>query len=308
MSLSRATFPDGRPVSLEGEPPYAAAALEPLFEVPFLLPCEDRAVLGAGAPANAYLEAARTAWEEWPEWMDFLDPESPAYPLKRAARDLYLHWWRPWLSGRRVLDVGCGIGRFVLPLLDRGATVWGVDGDLHSLQRCAWRAAGRPGRLDLHWSAIHRLPPVFDLDVVIACEVLCYVPDTKPVLHEIVERLRPGGALLVSLEARYGWASSADAAPTALSPIVGTERVVDIPGDRWVRTYDRAELRAELEDAGLQVERLVATHYVPEGPLEQSAPEDMDLAQLLEVEQACRAHPVWGPLNRVWTAVAIKPR
>jgi 2-polyprenyl-3-methyl-5-hydroxy-6-metoxy-1,4-benzoquinol methylase len=281
--------------------------LEPLVEVPFQMPCEDPWVLGEGTPAHAYLEAAHTAWEEWPEWMDFLDPESPAYHLKRAARDLYLHWWSPWLDRQRVLDIGCGIGRFALPLLDRGATVWGVDADLHSLQRCAWRAPGRPGRLDLHWSSVHKLPPLRDLDVVIACEVLCYVPDTAPVLHAIVERLRAGGVLLVSVEARYGWASSADAAPTTLANLIGKRRVVDLPGDRWVRTYDRAELATMLEDIGLRVERLVATHYVPEGPLEQSAPADMGLAELLEVEEACRTHPVWGPLNRVWTAVAVKP-
>jgi len=308
MSLSRATFPDGRPIRLEGGPPYSGSVLGPLVDIPFLLPCDDQWVLGEGTSAHAYLDAARAAWEQWPRWMDFLDPDSPAYLLKQAARDLYLHWWSPWIDGERVLDVGCGIGRFVLPLLDRGATVWGVDADLDSLQRCAWRAPGRPGRLDLHWSSVHVLPDLHDLDVVIACEILCYVPNVGPVLDAIVQRLRPGGALLVSVEGRYGWAASADAVPTPLSPMLGEERVVDVPGDRWVRTYDPSDLQAELEAAGLRVERLVGTHYVPEGPLEQSAPEEMNLAELLEVEKACRTHPVWGPLNRIWTAVAIKPR
>ena len=32
------------------------------------------------------------------------------------------------------------------------------------------------------------------------------------------------------------------------------------------------------------------------------------LEALLDVEEACRAHPVWRPLNRIWTAVAVKPR
>ena len=70
------------------------------------------------------------------------------------------------------LDVNVKLPKPTLPRVVGAASamVWGVDGDLHSLQRCAWRASGRPGRLDLHWSSVHRLPPLRDLDVVIACE------------------------------------------------------------------------------------------------------------------------------------------
>lgn len=306
LSLSRATLPDGTAIALPGAAPYPCDMLWPLVNQAFDLPCDDPWLARSGSPAHTYLDAARDSWQAWPDWMDSEDPHSPAFSVKRASRDLYLHHWKPWLRGGRVLDLGCGIGRLTLPLLDRGATVWGVDGDLQSLRHLAWRAAGRSGWLDLHWSSVKVLPEVSDLDAVIASEVLCYVPHVEDVLADVVERLRPGGALLVSMEARWGWAVAQDAAPAPLAQLLGEGAVIHLPDDRWVRTYDEASLRALLESAGLRVERVVPTHYAPEGPLERSAPPDLDLKGLLEVEDACRAHPVWGPLNRVWTAAAVK--
>lgn len=305
MSLSRATRPDGTPVGLEGGPPYPGNALLALRGVPFDLPCDDPFVRGAGDAAHAYLDGARAAWSESPEWMDFLDEASPIRDLKRAARDIYLHWWEPWLGeGGRALDVGCGIGRFTTALLDRAYTVHGVDADIESLRRCAWHAAGRAGRLDLHWAGVHHLPDIEPVDLVVAAEVLCYVPDVDAALAGIVRRMKPGAALLLSMEARWGWAAAPDAPRDALDEALQGSGVLDLPGDRWVRTWTREELHALLERAGLTVERIVATHYVTDGPLEDVMPTSATLEELLAAEARCRTHPVWRPLNRIWTAAA----
>ncbi len=308
MSLAHATRPDGAAISIEGGAPFPTDALLPLVDVPFSLPCDDPWVGGDGDDAHAYVDAARVAWDEYPEWMDFLALDSPANAVKRASRDIYLHWWgQRFTKARRALDVGCGIGRFVHPLLDRGASVWGVDPDLESLQRCAWRAPGRPGKLDLTWASAHRLPDVGDLDAIIACEVLCYIPDFTAVLAELAGRLRSGGALLLGWEGAWGWPLSPDASPASAEQLLGRTRVIDIAEDRWLRTIEESELRVLLEGAGLRVERIVPTHYVPDGPFERAAPEDLYLEELLALEADLRAHPIYGPLNRIWTAVAVKP-
>lgn len=305
MSLSRATRPDGTPIGLEGAPPYSGDALLALLGVHFDLPADDEFVRHAGGAEHAYVDGARAAWAESPEWMDFLDEDSPIWDLKRAERDLYLHWWEPWIgAGGRALDVGCGIGRFTTLLLDRGYTVHGVDADIESLRRCAWHSAGRNGRLDLHWSSVHRLPDIEPVDLVVAAEVLCYVPDLERALEAIVARMKPGAALLIAMEARWGWATAPDAPRGALEEALSGTGVLDIPGDRFVRTTTREELQGLLEGAGLQVERLVATHYITDGPLEPVMPEAASLDELLEAERRCRTHPVWAPLNRIWTAVA----
>lgn len=306
MSLHLAKDADGNTL---GRPPGPIPCVDliPLVEVEFDLPCEDPWLVEAGTSGHAYLEAARRGWDDHPDWMDFLDMHSPVYDLKRAERDLYLHEWKPWLGAKRVLDVGCGIGRMTHPFLDRGATVVGVDGDIGSLRRCAWHAAGRGGALDLHWSSARRLPEEGDFDVVVSCEVLCYVPEAAEVLAQIARRLRPGGALLLSWEAPWGWATAEDAPSGALDHALRGAGVIDLPGDRWVRTVDRAELAGLLEGAGLEVRAIQPTHYGPDGPLERCLDLDLDLERLLAVERACRNHPVWAPLHRIWTATAVRP-
>ncbi|MCO4745711.1 MAG: class I SAM-dependent methyltransferase [Proteobacteria bacterium] len=307
MTLARATFLDGTPVDLPGSGPYSSEALEVLFKRRFLLPAQDRFVLGEGDDAHAYLDAAKSAWASEAEWMDFLDLDSPAYDLKTAERDLYMWHWTPFLEGvETVLDVGCGIGRFTAEFLDRGATVWGVDADLESLIRCAWHSARRAGKLDLSWAGVHTLPDV-QVDAVVACEVLCYVPDLDAAMQEIAARLKPGGVLLMSMEARYGWATAEDAAPGQLAAALADEDVLEpMPGRPWVRLHGHEDMTNLLERNGFDVAHLQATHYVTDGPLERVAPDELTFEALRDADAAARNHPVWAPLNRIWTAVGRK--
>ncbi|MCB9665028.1 MAG: methyltransferase domain-containing protein [Alphaproteobacteria bacterium] len=273
----------------------------------FHLDADDPFVAGEGDAEHAYLDGAREAWVKEELYMDWLHQRSPVRQLKLRERDLYLHHWDPWLhDGARVLDVGCGIGRFALPLLDRGATVHGVDADLASLRRLAWRAVGRPGSLDLHWSGVHVLPEV-EVDLVVACEVLCYAPDLERALAGAVARLRPGGVLLLALEGRWGWACAPDVPAGALGQALVGDGELDLPGDRYVRTLEGPEVEALVADAGLELELLTPTHYVLDGPLEAVAGDVPPLDVLLDVEEACRVHPVWAPLNRIWTVAARRP-
>ena len=308
MSLSRATLSDGTPLSLPGEPPFAAEDLRPYMNEPLLLPCEDPWIEGEpDEEAHAYLQGAADAWESDPDWMDVLDLESPAYDVKIAERDLYLHAWGAHLSAARVLDVGCGVGRMMMPFLDAGASVIGVDADLQSLQHAAWHAAGRAGRVDLHWSSVHHLPDERDFDVVLAVEVLCYVPDVESALRAIVERLRPGGTLLLSMEARWGWATGQDAPPGSLDEALNGTGIVHLPGETWVRTWERDELVELLERVGLQVTEALAAFYVTDGPLERCLGPSASLQELIAIEERARKHPIWGPLNRVWMVQATRP-
>ena len=292
-------------MGLPGAPPYAGEDLRGLVMQPFDLPADDPWVQEGGTRAHLYLDGARQAWEENPEWMDFLDLGSPISELKRAERDLYLEAWTGHTEPETVLDVGCGIGRFTTAFLDRGATVWGVDADLDALRRCAWHAANRPGKLELHWSSVHRLPEVL-VDVVVCAEVLCYVPRAAEALEAMVARLRPGGALLIAVEARWGWAAAEDAPQGALDMALAGDGVIHVPGERWVRTYREEDLVQALEAAGLDVVRTTPMLYVADGPLERTMPESASLEELLAWEEACRVHPVWAPLNRIWSAVGVK--
>ena len=288
-------------------PPYACARLGAWAGLAFDLPAADPrlvALYKGGAeptPPLANLAGAFAAWERWPEHMDFLDPASPMHAQKKAERALYLHRWERHVPpGSRVLDLGGGIGRFTTWCLDRGCTVELVDPDLRSLRAAVRHASGRPGKLDVHWATGETLPELEPVDVVLAAEVLCYVEDVTRVLANVRRVLRPGGALLTSVEGRWGWGPAYDAAPGTLDALLG-DGAIHVPGDKWVRTYDEAAFRAAL--AGWTVEELVPTHYIPCGPFETAAG-PLSVAELVAWEERLRAHPMTAPWNRAWMAVA----
>ncbi len=251
--------------------------------------------------ASANLVGARTAWASVPEWMDFLSPESPAHQAKLLERELYLrHWAEHVPPGSVVLDVGGGVGRFATWCLDRGCAVHLVDPDPESVARAVAHAEGRAGRLFAHVAPVEALPDLPVADAVIAAELLCYVNDPTAALRAVRAHLRPGAPLLLSVEARYGWALAVDAPEGQLPALLG-DGVVHVPGDRFVRTFTAESLRELL--AGWTIERLVPSHYTLGGPLQQVAGE-LTREALFAREDELATHPVFAPLNRAWIVVA----
>jgi SAM-dependent methyltransferase len=292
---------------LPSGPPYACAELHAWAGLAFELPPGDPrlASIHRGGPAPTppldNLVGAVRAWREHPEWMEFLDPEAPNHLDKLTERSLYLARWAPYIApGARVLDLGGGVGRFTTWLLDHGCEVEIVDPDLRSLWRCLSAAVGRPGSLDVHWSTGELLPELEPVDVVVACEVLCYAEDPRRVVERLQAALRPGGVLLASVEARYGWAMGPDAPPDTLEAFL-EDGIVHVPGDRWIRTCTEQMFRSWL--APLEIRELIASHYALSGPFE-AASRPRDLEETLLLEARLREHPIAGPCNRAWMAVA----
>ncbi|MBM4391307.1 MAG: class I SAM-dependent methyltransferase [Deltaproteobacteria bacterium] len=247
------------------------------------------------------LQGAAEAWAECPEVMDFLVPTSPAHRLKLLERDLYLSRWASHVPpGARVLDAGGGIGRFATWCLDRGCTVDLVDPDPRSLEAARRHGAAHGERLRTHEAPAEALPDLAPVDVIIACELLCYVDDPARVLGHFRRLLRPGGVLLASVEAPYGWAMSVDAPAGFVDALFGAG-ILAVPGDRYVRTYDASRFRDLL--AEWVIDDLWYTHYVLSGPFE-GVSGDVDLPRLLELEARFRAHPVLAELGRAVAVVA----
>ena len=310
MSLKDATC-QFRPLpQLPEGPPYPAASLEEWAGVPFDLPPGDPRLLDlhhggeSSSPPMDNLEGMVAAWEDHPEWLDFIDPSAPNYREKMLERDLYLTHWRRWLpKSGRMMDLGGGVGRFATHLLDEGFDVELVDPDLRSLWRAMQHCAGRPGRLDLHWTTGERLPDVAPLDGVIAAEVLCYVEDPKATLDGIAKLLKPEGLLFGSVEARWGWASSLDVAAGTLKALL-ENGVVHVPHDRWIQTYTEESLRELLD--GWEILYLIPTHYIPSGPFEAAAGE-LSLMEIFDLEAQLRSRGQTTHQHRAWMFVARPP-
>lgn len=103
------------------------------------------------------------------------------------------------VTGRKILDAGCGAGPLTAALRERGAAVTGIDSSVAMLALARQRLGGDvPLELvDLR----DRLP--FDdetFDDVVAPLVLHYLQDWGPTLAEVRRVLKPGGRLIVSVE------------------------------------------------------------------------------------------------------------
>lgn len=308
LSLARALVGDTPP--LPAGPPYACTALADWLGVSFELPPGDPRLLeihdGGPAPTPPLdnLVGAVNYWHEHPDWMQFLDPRSPSHHDKMVERALYLDFWAEHLpaAGDRVLDLGGGVGRFMDWLLDRDCAVELVDPDLRSLWRAVTSAAGKPGALDVHWTTGERLPELAPLDCAIACEVLCYVEDPVRVLQNVARVLKPGAPLLFSVEARWGWAMGADVHEGSIADFFG-DGIVHVPGDRWVRTFEKDDIAELLEVAGYELIALQPSHYALSGPFEMAAGE-LSVDEALLLEDKLRSHVVSRGLNRAWMVVA----
>lgn len=326
MSLARASVPLAGAPPLPFGPPYAARELRGWDGVEFDLPPGDprlRALhRGGREPVEvlANLAGYVDGWAEYPDYIDTMDPTSPVHDKKMLERALTLHHWSalgglPQDAGA-VLDVGCGVGRFASWFLGRGHDVCLVDGDLRSLQRAVWHAVGGEGRLDAYWTTAEALPDApagfpDGFDVVVLAEILNYVERPAEVLAGVRRQLKPGGRVLFSLEARYGWAMSTDVVAGMGEAFFGGPAYRG--GDRHVTCYDGLGVRTLFEGWNL---RFVPTHWVLSGPFEAVVGTDLAhgagrdegraaLPELLAWEQRFAAHPVSAPLHRAWVGVAM---
>ena len=159
-------------------------------------------------------------WAELPE-----DPEPWAWERRRT---LLLNEAR---AGERVLDLGCGAGRFVAALRDAGADPVGVelaDGALERARRNVPGADFRPmtDAIPLEDSSV---------DLVWCSEVLEHVPDTAGLLSEVRRVLKTGGRLLATTPA-----------PRRLLALLRWDEHFD-PLGQHVRFYSRRSLTRTLE-------------------------------------------------------------
>jgi SAM-dependent methyltransferase len=125
-------------------------------------------------------------------WADApADPEPWEWERRRA---LLLGEARP---GERVLDLGCGAGRFVAALGEAGAEPVGVELAEAALERARANAPGA----DLRLVADDGSLPLehASVDLAWCSEVLEHVPDTAQLLLEVRRVLKPGGRLLVTV-------------------------------------------------------------------------------------------------------------
>jgi SAM-dependent methyltransferase len=154
----------------------------------------------------------------------FLDVERQRYALQPHILEC-LSWIR-W-RGKRVLEVGAGIGTDARQLIRAGALYTGINVDRGSAEATAraLRAFGLPG-VSLQRDATSLDFPDGSFDVVYSFGVLQHIPQVERAVAEIARVLRPGGELLVML---YNRSSINYALEIRLLRKLGV-RLLSIPG------------------------------------------------------------------------------
>lgn len=233
-------------------------------------------------------EHAASFYDEYGEreWTRFDDGRTPA-----ASLATHTHYLERFVSaGDRVLDVGCGPGRFTLELARLGAQIVAVDIS--------------PGQLELHRSYTTKLgsavedrvvadvlslpfeDDAFDVTVCYG-GAISYVLDRAPeAVAELARVTRPGGHVLVSVMSLVG------------SLIWGIDAVLEVAREKGIDVVDRVNATGVLTP-GLGAHGLTMKMYrwrelrallAPHGEivaacatgLVKSTPDEPDLRELAE--------------------------
>jgi len=153
------------------------------------------ALLGNGAASG--LEATQVAtalsfgfeWHRFPEMYDQWERQFLDYMQPHAAE---------FFRGKRVLDAGCGNGRFAYYATKYGAEVWAID--LGPAVEVANRNTEGEGTAQVVQADLHNPPFALEsFDFIYSIGVLHHLPDPEPAFRNLLRFLKPGGDIQIYL-------------------------------------------------------------------------------------------------------------
>jgi len=190
------------------------------------------------------------------------DPESEFRPLHQI-NPLRLEWIHSLahLTGKQVVDVGCGGGILADAMACKGAQVLGIDLATKSLKVAQLHAleAGTTGVNYREVSAedlAQEKPQQFD--VVTCMEMLEHVPDPASVVKACADLVKPGGWVFFSTLNRNP--------KSFLFAIVGAEYILNLlprGTHEFARLIKPSELLAWAQAAGLDAQGFKGMEYNP---------------------------------------------
>jgi SAM-dependent methyltransferase len=175
------------------------------------------------------------------------DPEPWAFGVRRALLEAEV---RP---GERVLDLGCGAGRFLEVIRQAGGEAVGVELAAAAAERARANVPGADVRLVAEDGSL----PLGhgEVDLVWCSEVLEHIPDAAHALLEARRVLRRGGRLLLTVPF-HGRVQA------ALIGLIRFDAHFD-PQGQHVRFFTARSLAATLDAAGFAPVEITARGGVP---------------------------------------------
>lgn len=133
------------------------------------------------------------------QWNHFSRTQLDSANGSTRSRDAFVErtcWSTGELRGKRILDAGCGMGRFAEVCADAGADVYGID--LSSAVDAA--AANLGARPNVQISQADIFAPPFapaSFDYIYSLGVLHHTPSTQRAFQSLVPLLKPGGRMAI---------------------------------------------------------------------------------------------------------------
>jgi SAM-dependent methyltransferase len=138
------------------------------------------------------------------QWNRFRQTQLDSHSGLSISRERFFRqtgWTANELANRKVLDVGCGAGRFVEVALSCGATVVAID--YSSAVDACWQNLGSHPNLHVIQANIYSLPFRREkFDFIYCFGVLQHTPDVHQAFSALLEQLSSGGGLAVDLYLR----------------------------------------------------------------------------------------------------------
>ncbi|MEO6985034.1 MAG: bifunctional 2-polyprenyl-6-hydroxyphenol methylase/3-demethylubiquinol 3-O-methyltransferase UbiG [Paralcaligenes sp.] len=190
------------------------------------------------------------------------DPEGDFKPL-HVINPLRLNWIQEQLgslSGKKVVDVGCGGGILAESMAIAGAEVTGIDLAEKSLKVA--KLHGLESGVAIHYQAISAeqfaLEQAGQFDAVTCMEMLEHVPDPASIIRACAQLAKPDGWVFFSTLNRNP--------KSFLFAIIGAEYVLRLL-PRGTHNYENfikpSELAQSARQAGLSVVELAGMEYNP---------------------------------------------
>ena len=187
--------------SEDSDPSFACTTCGEAFPVirgipRLLLPPLRQALLGETTTDSDLKDPqVRTALSFGFEWSSF--PEM--YP---EWEQNFLNYMSPhgadFFQGKRVLDAGCGNGRFAYYAAKYGAEVWAVD--LGPAIETARANTKETGRVQVIQADLHDLPFAYEsFDFIYSIGVLHHLPDPEAAFQNLLRYLKPDGEVQIYL-------------------------------------------------------------------------------------------------------------
>lgn len=114
-------------------------------------------------------------------------------------------WDKEDLSGKNILEVGSGAGRFTQIILDfTQGHVYSID--YSNAVEANYKNNGPNDRLHLFQASVYEMPFAKNqFDKVICIGVLQHTPDVERSVQSLIEMVKPGGELVVDFYPINGW-------------------------------------------------------------------------------------------------------